>query len=81
MCHLAFSGCNKLFIIKTFCLGDVSITGYQIATNTPDEGEIVNLALSCQAKTKDTVLSLSDIDMDQLHQSRVQLPSLCDSKF
>lgn len=62
-------------------LGDVSITGYQITTNIPDEGEIADLAFSCQAKRNDIVLSLSDTDMDQLHQSRVQLPSVCDSKF
>lgn len=59
--------------------GDVSITGYQITTNIPDEGEIADLAFSCQAKSNDIVLSLSDTDMDQLHQSRVQLPSVCDS--
>lgn len=72
---------ETLLYIKTFGLGDISITGYQIATSIPDEEEIGNLALSCQAKRNDTVLSMSDIDMDQLHQSRVRLPSFCDGKF
>lgn len=62
-------------------LGNVLITGYQITTNIPDKDEIANLAFSCKTNRNDTVLSMSDIDMDQLHQSRVQLPSICDSKF
>lgn len=66
------------FVSEDFQSGDISITGYQIATSIPDEEEIGNLALSCQAKRNDTVLSMSDIDMDQLHQSRVRLPSFCD---
>lgn len=69
------------FLSEDFQAGEVSITGYQIATSIPDERDILNVALSCQAKRNDTVLSMSDIDMDQLHQSRVQLPSFCDSKF
>lgn len=67
------------FLSEDFQAGEVSITGYQIATSIPDERDILNVALSCQAKRNDTVLSMSDIDMDQLHQSRVQLPSFCDS--
>lgn len=67
------------FLSEDSQAGDVSITGYQIATSIPDDWEIINLALSCKAKGNNTILSLSDIDMEQLHHSRVQLPSFCDS--
>lgn len=44
-CHFpfccSFDVNNTLSNIKTFGLGDVSITGYQIATSIPDEWEIV----------------------------------------